>query len=88
MNRFFSKLLRDNISKRKRKSLSVFSKLPVKINSITYSISANFIGNGGGGGYFLNWLLFTITGPNGGGGGSGNVLYNKFIPNFKIKVKR
>ena len=51
-------------------------------------MSANFIGNGGNGGCFLNRLLFTITGPNGGGGGSGNVLCNKFIPNFKIKIKK
>jgi len=88
MDRYFPKVLRCYISKQERKNLSVLSKLSVKINSITCFMSANFIGNGGGGAYFLNWLLFTITGPNGGGGGSGSILYNKFIPNFKIKVKR
>ena len=87
MDRCFPRILRNYISKQKRKNLSVLSKLSVKINSITSFMSANFIGNDGGGGYFLNWLLFTITSPNGGGGGSGSVLYNKLIPHFKMNIK-
>ena len=86
MDRYFPKILRNYISKQKRKNLSVLSKLSVKINSTACLISSVGPGNGGGGGeYFLNWLLFTITGPNGGGGRS--VLYNRLIPHFKMNIK-
>ena len=84
MDRCFPKILRGYISKQKRKNLSVLSKLSVKINSTACFISSAGPGNGGGGGYFLNWFLFTITGPNGGGGGG---PYNKFISNFENKYK-
>ena len=87
MNMCFSKILRGYVSKQKRKSLSVFSKLSVKINSTACFKSFVGPGNGGGGGaYFFNQLLFTIVGPHGGGGGS--YLYNKLTSNFKIKVKK
>ncbi|MDE0119095.1 MAG: hypothetical protein OXM55_03705 [Bdellovibrionales bacterium] len=59
---------------------------------------------GKGGVYFFNHPLFAVAGPHGGGGGaydmviafsphngcegSGSVLYNRFIPHFKIKIKR
>ena len=86
MDRCFPKILRNYISKQKRKNLSVLSKLSVKINSTACLISSVGPGNGDGG-YFLNRLLFTITGPNGGGGGSGCVLYSRLIPHFKMNIK-
>ncbi|MDE0518920.1 MAG: hypothetical protein OXH36_05130, partial [Bdellovibrionales bacterium] len=64
------------------------------------------LGIGKGGVPFFNHPLFTVDDPHGGGGGaydmvmafsphsgrggSGSVLYNRFIPHFKmsIKVKR
>lgn len=78
MDKCFPKILRSYISKQKRKSLSVLFKLSVKINSTACFISSAGTGNGGGGGYFLNRLLFILTGPNGGGGGSGYSLYKRF----------
>ena len=85
MDRCFPKILRGYILKQKRKNLFVLSKLSVKINSTACFISSVGPGNGGGGVYFFNQLLFVITGPNGGGGRSG--LYNRLIPNFEMNIK-
>ena len=78
MDKYFSKILRGYISKQKQRNLSAFSaqELPFKTKFESCNVNFTGPGNGWGGVYFLNKLLFTITGPNGGGG-----AYK--IPNFK-----
>ena len=59
MDKYFPNILRNYISKQKQKSLFAFfnKKLSLKTNPATYFTSANFIGNGGGGGSLYNRFI-------------------------------